>query len=401
MKLKEFESKPLLKKYGIKVPNSIIVHNRDINTDYNTKNKVIKAQILSNGRAKNGAILFPKSSAEGKKKMLSLFNSKILGEDVNEILIEEKIDFKKEYYISLLFDSYERSLLLILSRSGGVDIEIVPENDIYKFKIDIIEGIDLFRAREFSIEAGFKGKEILLISNEILKLYRCFIENDVKMVEINPLVITNNSEVVALDCVMVLDDDALKRQNFNFPMRNGTLEKTALELEASLIDEGDYRGVCGRTFIELDGDIAILSSGGGASITAIDSVILHGGKPANFTEYSGNPPAEKVSLLTKVILKKKGLNGIFIVGGRANFTRVDVTLKAIIDEIVKEDLHIPILIRRAGPGFEEALDYIEKIKTKKNLNIKVYDDSIPISVASKEIVEASANYYIKKMEGGL
>src|SRR3989338_4478887 len=146
-----------------------------------------------------------------------------------------------------------------------------------------------------------------------------------KTVEINPLVEDKNGDLIAADAVVVLDDDGLKRHKFNFPKRTGLREQTPREIAAKKIDEDDYKGVAGKTFVDLEGDIAVLASGGGASIVAMDALLSYGGKPANYTEYSGNPSAEKVKKLTQVVLSKPNLHGLWIVGGTANFTRIDLT----------------------------------------------------------------------------
>lgn len=386
MKLKEFEGKSLLNISGIKIPEGKVISSNNNKLEIDLNNKILKAQILSNGRAKNGGVLIPDNQIDGELKIKELFLKKILGEEVEEILIEEKVDIKKEYYLGIIFDTIKRKPILIISKFGGIEIENIPEDNIYTFEIDIIEGIEKYRAREIVAEVGFDNSLINKLSEEIIKVYNCFRKNDLKMIEINPFALTKELELIALDCVAVIDEDSLKRHKFTFPKRTENKVKTPIEIEANKIDENDYRGVCGKTFIELEGDIGVLSSGGGGSVCALDSLILAGGKPANFTEYSGNPPAEKVEKLTQVLLKKK-LNGLYIVGGRANFTQIDVTLKAIIDVIVKKEIKIPILIRRAGPGFEEAFKYIENIKKEYNLDIDFYDDSIPISISAELMVE--------------
>jgi succinyl-CoA synthetase beta subunit len=387
MKLKEFEGKEILKEVGFKLPKSQLIKKTDYLVLNYSSDLLLKAQIFSNSRGKNGGILFPKSESELNSSITKLFSNNILGEEVNEILIEDKINFKEEFYLGIIFDSKSRSPMIILSKFGGVNIETIPQEFVIKEPTNILEPLENFKAREIVIKAGFEGKLIIKVTKEIVNLYNCFKKYDMKMVEINPLFLDQQDNLIAGDCVMVLDDDSFKRQNFSFQARTDTKKKTNLELEANKIDENDHRGVCGKTFIELDGNIGVLSSGGGASVTAMDALILSGGNPANFTEYSGNPPAEKVRKLTQVLLKKKGLDGLFIVGGRANFTRIDVTLKAIIDVIIESKFRRPIVIRRAGPGYEEAFNYIKEMSSKHNLEIYLSDDTIPISQAAQKIVE--------------
>jgi len=167
-----------------------------------------------------------------------------------------------------------------------------PKKVVVK-EINVLEGLHAWKAREFCVEAGFEGKSIIKMASLACKLYKCYKGNDMKMVEINPVIEDKEGDFYAADAVIVLDDDGMKRHNFEFKEKVGLREKTPREIAANAIDKEDYRGVAGRTFIEMGGNIGILSSGGGASITAMDALITFGAKMANYTEYSGNPPPEK------------------------------------------------------------------------------------------------------------
>lgn len=273
----------------------------------------------------------------------------------------------------------------MVSLHGGIDIESLPQEKIFFYDIDPLKGISPHFSREISSLVGFTGKTLLKFSKIIVSLYECFSKYDLKMIEINPLVLSQDNEFVALDCVSVIDDDSLKRHNFSFPPRNNSKNKTQREIEANKIDQLDHSGVCGRTFIDLDGDIGVLSSGGGASVTAMDALLSYGGKPANFTEYSGNPSYDKVKKLTEIVLDAP-LSGLFVVGGRANFTRVDETLSAILEVLIEKRITIPVVIRRAGPGEKKAYDMFMEAKERYGINVEFYFDDIPISKAAEIMV---------------
>ncbi|HLC52224.1 MAG TPA: ATP citrate lyase citrate-binding domain-containing protein, partial [Candidatus Nanoarchaeia archaeon] len=190
----------------------------------------------------------------------------------------------------------------------------------------------------------------------------------------------------------VLDDDARYRWEINFPERTDNRDATAREIAARQIDREDHRGVAGKTFIDLDGDIGILTVGGGASMTLMDTLIQCGGKPANFTEYSGNPPKEKVEKLTRIVLDRENLSGLFVAGVIANFTNIKETLQGTIKVLIEQKTLFPIVIRRAGPHDQEAKEMLEQVKKEFNLDIHYFDETTPMTKAAEIMVELSNQY---------
>ena len=394
MKLKEFEGKQLFHEAGINIPKGIVIASAENIPSFNSE-MVVKAQTLQGKRNKHNGIIFCKNENEIKSAVQSLLNSTLKEEKVTEVLIEEKINVENEYYLGFFFDTKKRNPVVIISKEGGVDIEEIKENNPEKVlikDIDVLEGLPSWKAREICEEAGFGGKTLLKAASLMVQLYCCFKNNDMKMVEINPLVEDKNGDLIAADAVVVLDDDGLKRHKFNFPKRTGLREQTPREIAAKKIDEDDYKGVAGKTFVDLEGDIAVLASGGGASIVAMDALLSYGGKPANYTEYSGNPPLEKVYKLTKIVLNKENLAGCWVVGGTANFTRIDLTLKGFLDALLEIKPRYPIVVRRAGPGDKEAFEMLRKAAEEHNFNIHLYDETVPITLSAKYIVELSEEY---------
>ena len=228
-------------------------------------------------------------------------------------------------------------------------------------------------------------------------------EKDMKLLEINPLaeVLSHQKssyersayELFCLDAKIILDDDALYRQEISFPQRIGTgWEKTEREKAANKISNSDHRGIAGKTFIDLHGDIAILASGGGASITAVDALLSYNAHPANYTEYSGNPSPQKVEALTRLVLDIPHINGLFVVGAKANFTRIDETINAILKVIKEKRPRYPIVFRRAGPGDKEAKEMVEETAKELCLDMEWYGEETAITLAAKRIAENVKEY---------
>lgn len=385
MYLKEFEGKSILEKHSIKIPKYKVINRESTDSNFILPG-VLKSQVLSGSRKAKGGIKFITNEQEAKESLQQLLSIKINDELPTEILNEEIIQFTNEYYVSFMFDSRIRGILLVISDKGGSDIENVNQNQIKKIEINILKGID----------KKVEEKMFKFLPNEIVqtikKLYKVFREEDLKLLEINPLVLTINSKVYALDSKISLDENALYRHQFSFEERTGLKVKTESEKLANLIDKNDHKGVAGKTYVELDGDIGILASGGGASMVAMDALLEYGAKPANYTEYSGNPPSEKVKKLTRIVLNNPNLTALWIVGGKANFTRVDITLNAILEILIEKKVKFPIIVRRAGPNSEIAFENMKRASVEHNLNIHLFDDSTPISVSAKYVKNLSEKY---------
>ena len=398
MKLKEFEGKQLLSSCQIPTSSGIIIKKNDgLDTIDFSKAKLAKVQTLQGERKKKGGIKLINSKEEAKQFVDQFLGLEFNKEIVNEILLDEKIEIQKELYLGILFDSSIKAPILLASKYGGINIE--SNLNLVKIPIDYTLGITEKILEK--IHNTFEGIESLNFSDldlVVKNLYQCFIEYDLRMVEINPLVLDNTNQLIAVDAVAVLDDDAKYRwsKKINFPERTGSRKATEREIAAKKIDEDDHRGVAGKTFLDLDGDIAILTSGGGASMTLVDTLISLGGKPANFTEYSGNPPREKVEKLTRIVLDKEGLSGLLIGGVIANFTNIKETLQGVVDVLIEKKPDYPIVIRRAGPNDLEAKKMLLEVKEKYGLDIHYYGEELVLSKAAEIIKKLSDEYKQKK-----
>jgi succinyl-CoA synthetase beta subunit len=275
--------------------------------------------------------------------------------------------------------------MLAFLKSGGIEVENATEEPITQ-TFSANKGLNEEEAKEFAEKVGLDDD----FANLCIKAVKCFRDYDCRILEINPLFKTEKG-FIAGDAKITIDDSAVKRVE-EFKEIEDPEDKTFLspmEMEARKIDEDDHRGVSGKTFVEFDGDIAVLASGGGASLTCMDAMVEAGGKAANYTEYSGNPPKEKVVKLTKLTLSKKGLNGCLVVGGTANFTDIFETLSGFVEglELVEPKIAYPIIIRRAGPRDREAKEMVEKFAKDKGYDITFYGEETPMTIAVKEIVK--------------
>ncbi len=395
MKLKEFEGKKLFEVCRIPVSLGLLVNSEisigDSGVDF-SKPHYAKIQTLQGGRGKKGGIQLVNSQSEAEAFVTKFLGKKFHDELVTEILFDEKVDIAEEAYLGILFDSSLCQPVLLVSQSGGIDIETSLE--VKRIPIDYTIGISESVLNEIREVFTFNEKAINSLCEIVKKLYHCFVEFDLRMVEINPLVLDTKGNLIAVDSVAVLDDDAHFRwsKKVKFSERTGIRLATKRELAAREIDREDYRGVAGKTFLDLDGDIAILTSGGGASMTLMDTLTTLGGKPANFTEYSGNPPREKVEKLTRIVLDKKGLSGLLVAGVIANFTNIKETLQGVVDVLTEVKPDFPIVIRRAGPHDIEAKEMLMQVKKEHKLDIHYFDETLPLSKAAEVIVTLSNQY---------
>lgn len=377
MNLYEWEGKNLFEKHGIAIPKGVVVRRgNDVSNVLgvlNVENVVVKAQVLSGKRGKNSGIKFCSTAEAVAEAVTELFNTNIRGQYVAAVRIEEKLDIAEEHYLSITYDTNAKQPVLIYSSQGGMDIEDVPEEKILKTLLDI---------RNTELKDIEDIKDIGL-RQVMQKLWNCFLTEDTRVVEINPLVKTADGRWIAADAKVALDDDAFYRHKEWADLEPRTMMgrlPTDRELAVKKIDEGEnyYRGTAGK-YIEMPGDIAILFSGGGASIANMDALIQQGLKPANYTEYSGNPPREKVYELAKIVLSKPGLRGLWIAGGVANFTNIRETFHGIVDALQEIKPTYPIVVRRAGPFEEEGMRLMREYGERNGLNIKLFGKETSMS----------------------
>ncbi|MEK7551837.1 MAG: ATP citrate lyase citrate-binding domain-containing protein [Patescibacteria group bacterium] len=381
MILFEHEGKELLKSAGINIPRGELLKSEKDKISISFP-LVLKAQVLSGKRALRGGIVMVENKDSLSNSLKKIFNLKTFGEPVQAVLAEEKIPYKKSFYLSFSYDTNFRSAVLSWSHEGGTGVE--------ERKVNIIP---------FDIRKIVFPKDMPFPVEILELLVKIFLENDCLLLEINPLVSfldkTGKEKWCALDAKVNLDDTAGGRhKNWQYSPRNSG-KVSEREIAAKKIDEGDHRGTAGSSFVDLEGDIAILASGGGASLVAMDTLLSLGGKPANYTEYSGNPPREKVLRLTEIVLSKPNLKGLWIIGAVANFTDIYETLSGVIEGIrsiekkTGKKFDFPIIIRRGGPREKEAFSMLKEVK---DLNIKFSGREISIAESAKIVMEETKRY---------
>jgi len=376
VKLHEHEAKEILERNGLKTPEKGLQHD--------DREYVVKAQVLANKRKEKGGIRFAKNRKEAKAVESEMTGGRIDGEEVQKVLVEEQIDFEEEYYVSFIYDTDTRKPAMIFSKEGGSGIE-----DREASKLPLKDSSQ-FRFRQFLKENGFEGKEIVNLGTVLQKMFKAFLEEDARLLEVNPLAKTEDGYMI-LDAMMDLDDDASYRHDRELPERSDLgREKTSRELRAEKIDEQDHRGVAGK-YTELEGDIGMMLAGGGASLTNMDALIEYGGEPANYTEYGGNPPTEKVYKLAKVIMSKD-LNGLWHVGGTANNTDILRTMKGFIRALEEEKPDYPIVVRRDGPHADEAFELLGEKKEELDLNMKLFRNDKPMTESAEDLMEMVREY---------
>ncbi|MFB6174524.1 MAG: ATP-grasp domain-containing protein [Candidatus Nanohalobium sp.] len=377
MKLHEHEAKEILEENGLKIPEQGL--------EEEEKEYVLKAQILANNRKEKGGIKFAKDRKEAEAIEQEMKGGRIDSQEVEKILVEEQIDFEEEYYVSFIYDTDTRKPAMIFSKEGGTGIE---DGEASKLPL---KDDSQFRFRQFLKEQGFEGKEIVELGTTLQKLFKAFLDEGARLLEVNPLAKTDDGYVV-LDAMMDLDDDASYRHERDLPERSDLgRDKTERELRAEKIDEDDHRGVAGK-YTELEGDIGMMLAGGGASLTNMDALIEYGGEPANYTEYGGNPPTEKVYRLSKVIMSKDGLNGLWHVGGTANNTDIYRTMKGFVEALEEEKPDYPIVVRRDGPHADEAFELLRQKREELGLDMKLFRNDKPMTESAKDLMEMVKEY---------
>jgi succinyl-CoA synthetase beta subunit len=353
---------------------------------------VIKALIAVGKRGKAGAVKFAENDAEAEKAAQEILAMTVRHFPVSQILVEKKLDISEELYASITYDSSEMTPVIVASRAGGVDIEEIAESQpemIIKHHVNLLEGFQLYQAKEIWSDLNLSGPALQKATAILWRLYSVFQKYDATILEINPLAITSEGDVMAAAILMGVDDDALYRQpDLSEKVELGSDRAwrplTALEKEMVKVDQSEsYRGTAKYTEME-GGDIGFLCGGGGGSLLAYDTLLKYGGKPANYTEFGGNPPETKVAGLVKGVLSKPGVKSFFMCGNITNNTQTDVVAKGIartFKELKIDPKKFPALVRLAGVNDNEAN------KIFMEAGIEYHRDDITMEDAARLMVE--------------
>ena len=351
MNFEEHAAKPLLTAAGIAVPKSHLARTADgaAKAAQDLGAVVVKAQVPAGKRGKAGGIKTADSAEEARAAAEKIFGLEIAGHAVEKVLIEERSDIAREFYAAVLNDPATKGPLVMFSTEGGMDIEDVAEktpNAIQQAKVDIRQGFGPQDAQEM-LEGLDLGGARDGIADVLVKLYAIYRENDAELLEINPLVVTGSGGVVALDCKFVIDDSAIKRHREL--AATGTPDKLT-ELEA----RGEEAGI---KYIELDGDVGVLANGAGLTMTTMDVIRHHGGRPANFCEIGGEAYTKAKPAL-EMVLDKPGIKSL-VVNFCGAFARCEVMMDGLLNAWDEISPDLPVFFSVAGTGDEEAIKMLK------------------------------------------
>ena len=344
MKLFEYQGKELFSKYGISVPNGRLVKNEK---DFSGLNFpfVLKAQVPIGGRGKAGSIKSTDNLNDANMKLSQIMGMDIRGYTVGKVLAEEKVDIKNELYLSITLDRSKRMPLIMASCEGGMDIENVPDDKIFKEWINPLIGIQSFHIRSIVSKLKLEKEEGKEVAKIISKIYKLFREYDCELVEINPLIIKKDGGAMALDSKVNINDDAMYRHSDIIPEH---IELTSLEKDAK------EKGIA---FIQLDGNIGVIANGAGLTMATLDALTNYEGKGGVFLDLGGTDDPEKVKQAFG-LMKKANPKVIFLnlFGG---ITRCDTVAKGVKEVITKEGIDCPVITRIKGCNEDIAKDILK------------------------------------------
>ncbi|MFQ5685993.1 MAG: ADP-forming succinate--CoA ligase subunit beta [Candidatus Scalindua sp.] len=384
MKLYEYQAQKILHKYNVNVTRGEVVTDAEeaakIYNQLGAKKCVIKAQILAGGRGKGGGVKIVETLDEAKGYTSEIIGSRLItvqtgkeGIKVDKVLIAEAIDIKKELYLAISIDRSTSEITIISSTEGGTEIEEVASKTpqkIFKEQINPILGIRDFQARQIAFNLNLTGPLLTKASNLLKNLFKVFIENDCSLLEINPLILTPDEEIFALDIKMDIDDNALFRHKEFQEIDNISEDKSAERMASE----------AGLSYIGLNGNIGCLVNGAGLAMATMDIIKLHGGSPANFLDVGGDAPVERVTTAFEIIFTDSKVEGVLvnIFGG---IMKCDIIAEGIIHAIEKVNIKVPLVVRLEGTNVEVA----RKILDNPDLNI-IFADSM--KDASEKIIKA-------------
>jgi len=344
MKLFEYRGKDLFKKYGITVPRGKLVESEKDFSDLGFP-LILKAQVPIGGRGKASGIKKVNDYRDAKVKLDQIMGMNLRGYKVRKVLAEEMVDIKKELYLSISLDRSKRMPLVMASAEGGMEIESVPDNKIFKEWVSPLIGIQPFNIRNIVSKLGLGKEESKEVSDILSKIYRLFRGYDCELVEINPLVITNNNHAIALDSKIIINDDALFRHPDIIPEH---VELTPLEKDAK------EKGI---SFIQLDGNIGVIANGAGLTMATLDALTHFKGKGGVFLDLGGTDDPEKVKQAFE--LMKKAKPKVIFLNLFGGITKCDTVAKGVKAVITQEGIDCPVITRIKGMNEDKAKEILK------------------------------------------
>ena len=384
MNLHEYQAKQVFSQYGMPVPNNRVVESIDSVSSALDKldgdRWVVKAQVHAGGRGKAGGVKLLDSAEAVSKAVSDMLGTRLvtyqtndLGQPINQVLIEEISNIKRELYLGAVIDRASQRVVIMASTEGGMEIEKVaaetPEK-ILKTTINPLTGLQPFQGRELAFGLGLEGDQVKQFTALLTGFAKMFVEKDLSLVEINPLVVTEEGQLICLDGKINIDDNALYRQQEILAMRDQTQE-----------DERENRAKeWDLNYISLDGDIGCMVNGAGLAMATMDLIKLCGGEPANFLDVGGGATKERVSEAFKIILSDSNVKGILvnIFGG---IVRCDLIAEGIIGAVEEVHVNVPVVVRLEGNNAERG----SQLLSASDVNIIAAND---LTDAATKIVAA-------------
>ena len=388
MNLHEYQAKLLLKKYGIPTPHGAVANSAamavEVAASLQSSAYVVKAQIHAGGRGKAGGVKLVKSLNEVEEYANKLLGKTLItyqnapdGQMVNQVLIEETLPIARELYLSMLVDRSLERVVVVASQAGGMNIEEIAANhpeQILQEICDPLTGLMDYQARNLAFKLALHNDQIAAFTKLLKACYHLFIESDLALLEINPLIVTTEGKLVALDCKISVDDNAIYRQKALSEQRDWSQEdaKEATAHEAGL------------NYIALNGNIGCMVNGAGLAMATMDLIKLHGGMPANFLDVGGSATTETVTKAFKIILADNNVKAILvnIFGG---IMRCDIIALGIISAVKEVGMTIPVVVRLEGTNVELG----KKMLNESGLSIISAKD---LTDAAKQAVQSVASY---------
>ena len=365
MNIHEYQAKQILSKFNVPIPKGLVADSAE--AAQSSANElggdlwVVKAQIHSGARGKAGGIIVCKNEQDVSDATNKLLGKTLVkhqtgpeGKTVHKVYIEEGTDIKKEFYLGLVFDRSSESIMVIASSEGGMSIEEIAEEkpeSIVKTKVEAAVGLQAFQAREIAFGLGLEGKAINRCAQAILGTYQAFCSSEATMAEINPLVLTGDDQILALDCKMTIDDNALFRNSNLLELKDETQEDP----------KETYAAEQGLNYIPLDGDIGNIINGAGLAMASMDMIQLAGGQPANFLDVGGGATPEKFVKAFKLISGDSNVK-VILINIFAGINRCDWVAQGIVDALAQINIEQPLVIRLAGTNVDEGIKILKDSK---------------------------------------
>jgi succinyl-CoA synthetase beta subunit len=372
MKIHEYQGKELFRSYGIPVPNGIVASTPEeakaAAQKLGTPVVVVKAQIHAGGRGKGGGIKIAKSPDEAAAKAAELLGKPLVtpqtgseGKIVNKVLVEQGLDIAKEYYLGIVLDRQASMPVIMASSEGGMDIETLAKEKPEKLlKIHVRgEHLEPFQARAIAFGLGLPAESIKKGVHFVTELFRLFIEKDASLAEINPLLLTKQGDVLALDAKINFDDNALFRHPEIVELRDIS-EEDPLEVEASKYN---------LNYVKLDGTVGCMVNGAGLAMATMDIIKFVGGKPANFLDVGGGAKKDQIMNAFRILTSDKDVKAVLIniFGG---ILRCDVLAQGVVETARELNLQLPVVVRMEGTNVDQGKDILRS----SGLKLTIADD---------------------------